>query len=569
MLSGAAPPVLTHHDPIIRGLAHNQGIIHPTEFVGKGPWAPNDAAPTNDPTLIQCRHCRWYSRFRMDRLSAGSTAAADCSDWCGACGRVASVQALGRKQGQPYKSNMHEVDLGVREMPFTVQIPNVREMLRYKDRWNQNDWTYNEANQEEEFVQHRLGQYPNLSVLLTSIPILPRDKLPLDGNIDCTTDLPVSANETQAVILENSRDLELLKLLYQIDSEFGHNTPTPWEGCSKWLAGDLQCVWDSSSRKGVIQMHVRLRSMSSSSYCKSSPSAMAAFLATWFHVGPFDLSDLFNLRASVPARLVLYHSQQSRIPVPPFTMSTPAAESMRNIASEREEILVNRHNKKIDDNRNRFSLTSGTGSAVLGGVCTNETDFEGIMRRFYREIAFECAAAIDERGDDSSFWHSHATGVVSDHRIMNATTMSAKLKVQFSSADASYALGTCYSPDDQLILRRTAKDARALQQETSSLKGLMDLLENRGHAEAPFVEGLTVELLPFQKQALQWAIERETTPGGVQSFFWTQLPSAAKPDRVFYNPILGKFSYSKPSLVRGGIVSAFKTCFCQYFLALS
>jgi hypothetical protein len=38
-----------------------------------------------------------------------------------------------------------------------------------------------------------------------------------------------------------------------------------------------------------------------------------------------------------------------------------------------------------------------------------------------------------------------------------------------------------------------------------------------------------VELLEFQRQSVQWALERETTPGGVQSFLWVKLPSVAEP----------------------------------------
>jgi len=112
------------------------------------------------------------------------------------------------------------------------------------------------------------------------------------------------------------------------------------------------------------------------------------------------------------------------------------------------------------------------------------------------------------------------------------------------------------SAEDHAVLLRTGKDAADVQHQTSSLTGLMNHLENRGHAAAPFVEGLTVELLPFQLQSLQWAIERETTPGGLQSFFWTKLPSVEQPNTtVYYNPILGKLSTSKPNLVRGGIIA--------------
>jgi hypothetical protein len=245
-------------------------------------------------------------------------------------------------------------------------------------------------------------------------------------------------------------------------------------------------------------------------------------------------------------------------------LSPQAAETTWDNAKHQEALTVDLYNEEIDENRRtRFSLTSGTGSSVLGGVCTNETDFEGTMRRFYREIAFECAT---EFNIDPVTWHSEATGVVSDHRrIMTSFDAEITKSVETMSIDpraASYSLGTCFSKEDQAILHRTGNEAREPQNQTKSLKGLLDLVENRGHAEAPFVEGLNVELLPFQKQALQWALERETSPGGIQSYFWTKLPRMANPNQVcYYNPILGTFSDSKPSLVRGGIVSA---CACGW-----
>jgi len=89
-----------------------------------------------------------------------------------------------------------------------------------------------------------------------------------------------------------------------------------------------------------------------------------------------------------------------------------------------------------------------------------------------------------------------------------------------------------------------------------SLKGVMEHLENLHHAPIPFVEGLNIELLEFQRQSVQWALERETTPGGVQSFLWAKLPSVAEAGQdLYYSPILERFRRDKPQLVRGGIIA--------------
>lgn len=114
------------------------------------------------------------------------------------------------------------------------------------------------------------------------------------------------------------------------------------------------------------------------------------------------------------------------------------------------------------------------------------------------------------------------------------------------------AFDTVLSREDYAVALRTSCDTESLVRQTSSLNGLMNHLENRGHAAAPFVEGLTVELLPFQSQSLQWALERETSPGGLQSFFWTKLPLSTV---AYYNPILGMITSKKPNLVRGGIIA--------------
>ena len=88
------------------------------------------------------------------------------------------------------------------------------------------------------------------------------------------------------------------------------------------------------------------------------------------------------------------------------------------------------------------------------------------------------------------------------------------------------------------------------------MKGVIDHCENLGHAEIPFFDGLNVELLPFQKQSVQWALERETVADGIQSFIWPKLPQVADDGvDVYYNPILEAFRTEKPKLRRGGIIA--------------
>ena len=89
-----------------------------------------------------------------------------------------------------------------------------------------------------------------------------------------------------------------------------------------------------------------------------------------------------------------------------------------------------------------------------------------------------------------------------------------------------------------------------------TIEKLMFDLENIGHAKVDFVEGLTVELLDFQRQTVQFALEREWIPGGIQRLFWMKLPCDDPAIReIYYNPILQRFREDKPRLVRGGFIA--------------
>ena len=62
--------------------------------------------------------------------------------------------------------------------------------------------------------------------------------------------------------------------------------------------------------------------------------------------------------------------------------------------------------------------------------------------------------------------------------------------------------------------------------------------------------------MDFQRQSLKWALEREQTPGGIQSFIWPKLPSRGEgQEDLYFNPILNLFRKEKPRLVRGGFIA--------------
>jgi len=84
----------------------------------------------------------------------------------------------------------------------------------------------------------------------------------------------------------------------------------------------------------------------------------------------------------------------------------------------------------------------------------------------------------------------------------------------------------------------------------------MQQLENLDYPPAPTPKGLTVELFDYQLQALNWAIHHENIEGGIQSYFWTKLPSTDETNQdLYFCPILDMFSRQPPKRVRGGFIS--------------
>jgi SNF2-related domain len=290
---------------------------------------------------------------------------------------------------------------------------------------------------------------------------------------------------------------------------------------------------------------------------------MTRFLGTWFGVLPFKLEEL-NLNLIAVLAQKYKDCPRREIAVPPYILTKQEYETACDAANTQERLVVDQYNLQVKETQeNLLTLKSGTGSPILGGICLNGTDFRGTLKRYFREILPECLIADNDiiyYDQVPNFWFDDQVGIVSDHRSMRThidNGIGTFREISYRSDNPACDFEPYLSREDYSLVRRTKNAAGALHRQTNSLAGLMNHLENRGHAAAPFVEGLTVELLPFQAQTLQWAIERETVPGGIQSYLWTKLPNVVEEPNteVYYNPILGRLSKSKPNLVRGGIIA--------------
>jgi hypothetical protein len=294
---------------------------------------------------------------------------------------------------------------------------------------------------------------------------------------------------------------------------------------------------------------------------------LTQFLGAWFKVFPFPLEDVCGLiRADTwPHEFgFLPSTNRCALPLPPFRATKGSFETtfkdIVDAASKEKVETAKKHNEIVDKRAGTYALEPGTGCSVLGGLCTNETDFAGTLKRYCREILPDVVA--HESSNFNLGLAENGFGIVSRHRSMRQDQ---KWVVPFGCGEEipppsetnlhnfDYFLS---SKQYAFAVESMKDDARKVWEKTTTLNGLMDHLENLGHATAPFVEGLAVELLPFQSQTVQWATEREHTPGGINAFLWTKLPSVAQPNTdLYFSPILEKLTTTKPKLARGGIIA--------------
>jgi hypothetical protein len=290
------------------------------------------------------------------------------------------------------------------------------------------------------------------------------------------------------------------------------------------------------------------------------PHYLTEFMGAWFGIFPFQLADISGLiRAESedePPDIYNGWSGNITVPLPPFTMGKESSQVFVDAAFEKTKEMETSQNESVDQRASTYALESGTGCSVLGGLCTNETDFAGTLKRYFREIFPDIV--LDASTSDIGMVNDEL-GVVSRHRPIRKgekyVVMAGCVNGHREAPRHKYT--SFLNPREySFAITSMREDAQRVHNRTRHLNGLMDHLENLGHAAAPFVEGLSVELLPFQSQTVQWATEREQTPGGVNAFLWTKLPAVAQANTdLYFSPILEELTATKPKPARGGIIA--------------
>ncbi len=284
-------------------------------------------------------------------------------------------------------------------------------------------------------------------------------------------------------------------------------------------------------------------------YAQNRRFTLGSFLRAWFGVPIFRLPSLAYTLKAYPCDVACSFNREDQFlsereePYPPFVLSNDTEKAVIEAGKLEMNKAVDAFNNEIGLFRDKLLLQPSEGNGTsLGAVCSTDTSFEGLLHRYFSSILPEhiSTRTVYEYTLNTAYvsWVGRAAGVTSYHRIMCSNLVDWRRRFQYITLesfirdqDIPLAFMNCVDKGNGDVLLN---------------------LENLGHEEAPFVEGLNVELLPFQRQTLQWALERETTPGGLYSFLLARLPLE---EHVYYDPLFESLSYKKPKLVRGGIIA--------------
>lgn len=268
--------------------------------------------------------------------------------------------------------------------------------------------------------------------------------------------------------------------------------------------------------------------------------SLASFLAVWFGYAPYKISDFIEARDNFKDTPL---SKTGWLRKEHYGVTRQELFKWRK---DMEAILAsckqNQERTKVDT---KFLASSGNRNHGFRCKIDNVTDADealslsGMLRRY-----------LQMKVRDHGFSEVCALNTLREKRTGT--------QIQFNLLGV---LGTQDFAFCHLFLNN--RPCR-LAQFMSSISGIMLQLENTGHEEVNFVDGLNVELLEFQRQTLKWALERETIPGGIQRLVWAPLPedstrqkdlANAECQTPYFSPILSRFRKTAPKVVRGGFIA--------------
>ena len=226
--------------------------------------------------------------------------------------------------------------------------------------------------------------------------------------------------------------------------------------------------------------------------------------------------------------------------------------------------LISYASKHFKDTRDNLSLVGSEASRYQGGTSPSPSDddlgLKGNLSRYFGEHIHNLIYSKDCYQDgvpSDSLLMAVVKGLSSIHRGSLRETDNDDYQILFA------LLGVEKATAAKAMLHKDASAARRFANanfiNAQAVVSTVKRLENLGHHSfGPhdidgFVESF--ELLPFQRQSLKWAVERELTPGGIQSYWWPKLPSnSGRTEDLYFCPILNSFRKDPPRVVKGGLI---------------
>lgn len=332
-----------------------------------------------------------------------------------------------------------------------------------------------------------------------------------------------------------------------------------------------------------------------------SECPLASLLGAWYGIFPFPLASLSSGIAGeeIDDSKIDWFNQGSRqrveLAVAPFYLTKEGVDTKDAEVDDLKSSCLAKYNKEaaeirgskltlVCSGKNR-SLTTGG----LGGYAgpPSENNLRGILKNYIRETLMENIFRTPGSSQSISYsWIGRAYKITSFHRCMRSATDSDSTVIPRSSEigytrsnsmqtalpkwiTPAHILEACLSLEDISIATQHLQEAaQSVVGHMGSLNAFVQHMENLGHNSILQVRGLKVELLDFQKQAVCWMLEREQTPGGLESFLWAKLPIIeAEGKTLYYSPIFDCVTDKKPPLVRGGLLCSQmglgKVSFCR------
>ena len=230
--------------------------------------------------------------------------------------------------------------------------------------------------------------------------------------------------------------------------------------------------------------------------------------------------------------------------IPPFKLQETDEKVEAACTDQKKQ--VEGHNASVEVYRSKLALTSGSGSEDVGGTCDDAANsgLFGVLKRYFRETIARTSSYEPTR----NLWLEASLGVESFHREVNRAHNKSRPSLTGTTWDCLVGNPSSSTMLDSLNFGDSRCDHSA---SSNRINSFLENIENLGHAEVDFVDGLNVELLAFQRQSVQWALERERVVGGIESLYWAPIPGTT----LFFNPMLGRFRKDKPKVVRGGFIA--------------